>query len=445
MLQPSRRSKLAAEPAPSPSPSSTRAAPRLPAFSSLSRSKPLEFMIMGSGGSAAVPNIACTTDPAHGCACCLDTVPGGGGQGRRSKNIRGNTSGVLRVPQENGEEKTILLDCGKTFREAALKWFPTKGLRRIDACILTHHHADAIDGLDDLRAWTSRSAIEQTIPIYCTEVTYAQISAGFTYLVNKKAASGSGALPSFDWHIMPDDQDWEICGVTITPIPVHHGHYFNKGPPRPPLICLGFLIDSSMLYISDASYIPEDTWNRLAHYVALPTQTGLFPSSVRHLPRLQALIIDCTGLRRGPSHFGLPQAIATSRRLGAIRTYLTDLPHRYTHAAWLAFCDAFGRGARHSLAATENGLVGRAVPAWKVRDEFEQQPGAADVYAGLDPRVEDRELFVERALEAVEGWAGGVLPGRWVRPLVDGMTVCCERDDDGNEWARERVWDDEYE
>ncbi|CEQ43159.1 SPOSA6832_05053 [Sporobolomyces salmonicolor] len=286
--------------------------------------------------------------------------------------------------------------------------------------------------------WTYHGVIQQNIPIYCTEVTYAQISAGFTYLVNKKAASGGGAVPSFEWHIMPNDQDWEICGVTITPIPV------DEGPPLSPLICLGFLIDSSMLYISDASYIPEDTWNRVARCIALPTQTGLFPSSVRHLPRLQALIIDCTGLCRGPSHFGLPQAIATSRRLGAVRTYLTNLPHEHTHRSWLAFCDAFGRGARHSQAALANGSVGSAVPAWKVRGEFERQPAAAHVYAGLDPHVEDLELFVERTLEAVEEWAGGVLPGRWVRPLVDGMTVCWERDDDVNEWGRGRVWDDDY-
>ncbi|GAA5967872.1 hypothetical protein JCM21900_003820 [Sporobolomyces salmonicolor] len=252
-------------------------------------------MIMGSGGSAAVPDIACTTDPARGCACCLDTLPGGGGQGRRSKNITGNTSGVLRIPQENGEDETILRDCGTTFREAALRWFATKSLRRIDACILIHHHADAIDGLDDLRAWTYHGVIQQNIPIYCAEVTYAQISAGFIYLIDKKTASGGRAVPSFEWHIMPDDQHWEIGGVAVTPIPV------NERPPLSPLICLGFLIDSSMWYISDASYISEDTWNRLARCIALPTQTGLFTSSVRHLPRLQALIIDCTGLCRGPS------------------------------------------------------------------------------------------------------------------------------------------------
>ena len=48
-------------------------------------------------------------------------------------------------------DRTILIDCGKTFREQAIEFFPKKGLRKIDALILTHHHADAIDGLDDLR------------------------------------------------------------------------------------------------------------------------------------------------------------------------------------------------------------------------------------------------------------------------------------------------------
>lgn len=60
-------------------------------------------------------------------------------------------------------------------------------------------HADAIDGLDDLRAWTYKSAIEKTIPIYCTRATYQAIEAGFPYMISKAAASGGGALPSFDW------------------------------------------------------------------------------------------------------------------------------------------------------------------------------------------------------------------------------------------------------
>ena len=30
-------------------------------------------------------------------------------------------------------------------------WFPKYGIRKIDAIILTHPHADALNGLDDLR------------------------------------------------------------------------------------------------------------------------------------------------------------------------------------------------------------------------------------------------------------------------------------------------------
>ncbi|GAA5982649.1 hypothetical protein JCM11641_002323 [Rhodosporidiobolus odoratus] len=430
------------------------------------RTKPLSITILGSGGSAAVPDIACVTAPATGCACCLDTLSAAGGKGAKSPNNRGNSGAIISVPPEvpGGEAKTILIDCGKTFRQQALKYFPKKGFRKIDACILTHHHADAIDGLDDLRAWTIRTSIEKTIPVYCTRTTFAQISSGFPYLISKAAASGGGALPSFEWHVMPDDQDWEICGVTITPLPVHHGHYFNKDSP-PPLVCLGFLIDSSILYMSDVSYIPESIWTLLSHHLSLPSQNGLFPSAATSsnpnspvvfrppspfsapLPRLQALIIDCAGLKLSRSHFGVPQAIATARRLGVPRTYFTNINHEISHSAWLAFALAFSEG-RHSHEAIQQGLLGRAVPAWKVRDEKEEQPPYEHVYEGWDPHLEDHELFVERALEAVEQWAGGVLPGRWCRPLRDGMTIGWERGgEDGGwrGWDNGRVWDDEYE
>lgn len=125
----------------------------------IDRSKPLSFLLLGTGGSAAVPVISCVTDLVNACACCRDTMPGG--TGLNSKNRRGNTGGILRIPQLDGGEasvlshslvsvaaesdsglcSTILVDCGKTFREQALRFFPEKGLRRIDACILTHHHA----------------------------------------------------------------------------------------------------------------------------------------------------------------------------------------------------------------------------------------------------------------------------------------------------------------
>ncbi|KPV72925.1 uncharacterized protein RHOBADRAFT_39057 [Rhodotorula graminis WP1] len=226
-------------PAPAPAPPQPAAVRRDP-------NKRLSLMLFGTGGSAAVPDIACTTDPAHGCKCCLDTVA----HPDTSRNGRGNTGAIIRVPFEGGDEKTILIDAGKTFREMALKFFPAHGLRKIDACILTHHHADAVDGLDDLRAGTYKSAIEKTIKIFCTKVTYLQIASTFPYMVSKSAGSGGGAVPSFEWHLMPDDAPWTLFGVTITPFPMHHGIWFTTPPS--PLLCLGFLVDSSVLYISDA-------------------------------------------------------------------------------------------------------------------------------------------------------------------------------------------------
>lgn len=47
--------------------------------------------------------------------------------------------------------RCVLIDCGKTFREVILNLFPKHGLKEVGALLLTHGHADAILGMDDLR------------------------------------------------------------------------------------------------------------------------------------------------------------------------------------------------------------------------------------------------------------------------------------------------------
>jgi phosphoribosyl 1,2-cyclic phosphodiesterase len=69
-----------------------------------------------------------------------------------------------------------LIDCGKSFYTAALDVFPWKGFRQIDAVLLTHPHADALNGLDDLRSWTLGGAIQKSLDIYCDEATFKVVS-----------------------------------------------------------------------------------------------------------------------------------------------------------------------------------------------------------------------------------------------------------------------------
>lgn len=49
------------------------------------------------------------------------------------------------------QESCILIDCGKTFRDGLLRLFPQHGLKTVSSLLLTHGHADAILGLDDIR------------------------------------------------------------------------------------------------------------------------------------------------------------------------------------------------------------------------------------------------------------------------------------------------------
>ena len=177
-----------------------------------------------------------------------------------NKNRRRNTSILLKYKSTNGDLKTVLIDCGKTFYDSALIAFPKFHLRQIDAVILTHPHADAMFGLDDLRAWTMSGRVQKHIDIYLTQSTFEKVESAFPYMVDKSFATGGGEVPTlkfhvFDTHGTPDYfmiQD----ELKVIPIPVTHGTYSN-GDPFP---CMGYRIQD-LVYISDVNEIPNSSMN----------------------------------------------------------------------------------------------------------------------------------------------------------------------------------------
>lgn len=120
------------------------------------------ILFLGTGTSGQVPTIHCLTEVPMTCKTCSQAMEPG------NRNRRGCTS-IAITGQKLGSKRTFIIDCGKTFYSQALSLFKEHGLRKIDGVILTHGHADAMLGLDDLRAWTMNSVIQDTMHVYLTQ------------------------------------------------------------------------------------------------------------------------------------------------------------------------------------------------------------------------------------------------------------------------------------
>jgi len=149
----------------------------------------------GTGTSGQVPAAGCLlrhpTSTATPCIACFDAIQPG------SKNRRGCTSAAIVGGGGDGddvEESLILIDCGPTFYSSALSHFAAQKLRKIDAVLLTHAHADAILGLDNLRSWTMGGVIQDHVDIYCTLDCFNTIKGMFPYLADPSKSTGEYAV-----------------------------------------------------------------------------------------------------------------------------------------------------------------------------------------------------------------------------------------------------------
>ncbi|KAA1468472.1 hypothetical protein DENSPDRAFT_833766 [Dentipellis sp. KUC8613] len=332
----------------------------------------VELIFLGTGTSSSLPHVDCLTAPpdAKPCRTCLSTLAPEG-----KKNIRRNTSAVLCIDGKDGRKRTIVIDVGKNFQAAAVEWFPKYGLRRIDAVLITHAHADAMNGLDDLRGWTLGGAVQPWIDVYVSQATFTEVQRSFPYMVAKEYASGGGDVPDVKWHIIDDKVPFEIddSGIEITPFAVHHGRIFSRAPPPAftptptatlpptpasssgasspahntspehipsllpkiyPYICFGFKIMDSVVYLSDVSHIPDDSWALLEQSFAESDSTT--PS------RYPVFVLDCLRLHPHTSHLGIKQSVNIARRLSAHRTYLTGFGHEVSHDEYVTIAEVVG-------------------------------------------------------------------------------------------------------
>ena len=206
------------------------------------------IIFLGTGTSEGVPRVSCLTNPASQCKVCPDAIKKG------SPNRRRNTSILIQRQLANGQTNNIVIDAGKFFYEAAIQWFPKFKVECIDALVITHAHADAIGGLDDLRDWTNNT--QESLPIYLRDPDYKQVQSLFYYLVDRTKKTGGGGVAKLNFKSI-NKSPFTIDGLPIIPLPVEHGKNrevfgYRFGP---------------VSYISDASAISAVSYTHLT----LPT------------------------------------------------------------------------------------------------------------------------------------------------------------------------------
>jgi len=233
--------------------------------------------VMGSGTSMGVPTIGCD------CRVCNSADP----HDRRTR-----PSILLEYA-----DKLVLIDTTPDFREQAIR----EGLRRLDAVLYTHGHADHILGLDDLRPLSFHRP-DGKIPLYANAHTGRLIQSVFRYIF--EAAYKYGGLAQVELHDI--EGPVSLFGVTFDPIPILHG---DAG-------IFGFRFGSAA-YLTDFSEIPA--------------------ASMAKLHGLDVLFLDALRHRPHPTHSTVENSLRIVEELKPRRTFFThichDLAHEETNAA----------------------------------------------------------------------------------------------------------------
>lgn len=227
----------------------------------------MKVTFLGTGTSQGVPVIGCE------CEVC------------RSLDYRDKRLRVSVFLEVNG--KNVVIDSGPDFRQQMLR----ERINKLDAVLLTHSHKDHIAGLDDVRAFNFLQ--KEGMPVYGTSQTLEQIKREYYYAFEGERYPGT---PVLNLHEITET-NFAVDGIKITPLPVLHL--------RMPVV--GFRI-GDFSYITDANFIPDETFEKLKG--------------------TKVLVLNALQKESHVSHFTLEEAIVQSKKIGADQTYFTHISHK---------------------------------------------------------------------------------------------------------------------
>lgn len=228
------------------------------------------------------------------CAVCRSTDP----RDRRSRpsvliDLRPDQPFELRPDRATSpaHARFILIDTSSDLRAQAL----THGIRRVDAILFTHSHADHIFGLDEVRRFNHLQ--KEAIPCYADASTARDLRRTFAYIFDNSELPGGG-IPQI--RLSQIAGPFTLGDAEIMPVPLLHGSRE----------ILGFRL-GTFAYLTDCNAIPDRSW---------PLLEGV-----------ETLVLDALREKKHPTHFNLEEATAAAARIGAERTYFTHISHDLSH------------------------------------------------------------------------------------------------------------------
>jgi phosphoribosyl 1,2-cyclic phosphate phosphodiesterase len=230
----------------------------------------MKLHFLGTGTSTGNPEIGCR------CEVCTSSD-------ERDRRFRASV--LVEI-----EGKRILIDCGPDFRMQMLKTLETDYFTDLEGVLLTHEHYDHVGGLDDLRAFCKKGALQVYAEGYVAEAIHSRLS----YVFKEHKYPG---IPNLALVPIPN-QPFSVSGIEIIPVRLMHGN----------LPIFGYRI-GNLAYLTDLKTIPEKEFDKLKD--------------------LDILIINALRIKEHIAHQNLEQALQNIEKINPRRAYLTHISHHF--------------------------------------------------------------------------------------------------------------------
>jgi phosphoribosyl 1,2-cyclic phosphate phosphodiesterase len=182
----------------------------------------------------------------------------------------------------------VLFDASPDLREQLID----ARVRRLDAVVMTHAHADHLHGIDDLRQLNR--LMGAAIALWADGATLAEIRRRFGYALTPPAEPGRYYKPTLEAHEITGP--FAIGGVPLVPFEQDHGFSAT----------LGFRI-GAMAYSTDVTQLADPAFAALAG--------------------IELWIVDCMRRAPHPTHSHLAKTLEWVDRVKPRRAILTHMDH----------------------------------------------------------------------------------------------------------------------